>query len=238
MNQRARRLKRGGAFAQGTPANVVKRMRVIGTAALLLIVGANAVGYAQDKNKGEKQNGRQKQAEPQRNNGRQQQGNRPVQQQRSQQQQVQQRSAPQQRAPQRQQVRVQQQRTRQQEQAQQGEQRGVWQQRGARNWESEHRTWKQRGGYKGYRISDDYFRTYYGRDHYFRVYSLPFVQVGGNPRFQYGGYWFTPVDPYPEYWGPTWYQTDDVYVDYSGDGYYLYDRRYPGRAGIAINISF
>jgi hypothetical protein len=44
---------------------------------------------------------------------------------------------------------------------------------------------------------------------------------GGYPRFQYRGYWFSPVDPYPEYWGDSWYENDDVYVDYSNDGYYL-----------------
>jgi hypothetical protein len=53
-------------------------------------------------------------------------------------------------------------------------------------------------------------------------------------RFQYGGYWFTFLDPYPEYWGDTWYQNDDVYVD---GGYYLFNRRYPDRPGVAISIS-
>jgi hypothetical protein len=46
------------------------------------------------------------------------------------------------------------------------------------------------------------------------------------------------MDPYPEYWGDSWYETDDVYVDYADDGYYLYNRTHPGRAGIAISISF
>ena len=61
--------------------------------------------------------------------------------------------------------------------------------------------------------------------------------VGGYPRFQYRGYWFSFLDPYPEYWGNDWYRTDDVYVDYQGDGYYLFNRRYPGRPCIAIDIS-
>ena len=118
------------------------------------------------------------------------------------------------------------------------EQRGAWQQRRARSWESEHRDWRQRGGYNGYRIPDNDFRRYYGRGHWFHVYSLPFMVVGGFPRFQYGGYWFSLVDPYPEYWGNNWYETDDVYVDYSDGGYYLYNRRYPRRSGIAISVSF
>jgi hypothetical protein len=62
--------------------------------------------------------------------------------------------------------------------------------------------------------------------------------VGGFPRFQYGGYWFSVVDPYPDYWGDDWYETDDVYVAYYDNGYYLYDRSYPGRPGVAISISF
>lgn len=62
--------------------------------------------------------------------------------------------------------------------------------------------------------------------------------VGGIPRFQYGGYWFDILDPYPYYWGDNWYETDDVYVDYVDDGYYLFNRRYPGRPGIAVRIVF
>ena len=132
---------------------------------------------------------------------------------------------------------VQQQRTHQQEIAQQGEQRGEWQQRRAHSFDTEHRTWQQRGGYNGYRIPDVYFSSYYGSVHSFRVYGLPFMEVGGFPRFQYGGYWFSVVDPYPEFWGADWYQTDDVYVVYVDNGYYLYDSRYPGRPGVAISIS-
>ena len=73
--------------------------------------------------------------------------------------------------------------------------------------------------------------------HSFRVYDLPFLEVGGYPRFQYEGYWFSVIDPYPEYWGADWFRSDDMYVDYYEDGYYLYDRRFPGRPGIAVSIS-
>ena len=111
----------------------------------------------------------------------------------------------------------------------------AWQGDRAHSWQSEHRTWQQRGGYNGYRVPDDRFRGYYGQEHGFRIYSLPVMYVGGHRRFQYGGYWFGLVDPWPEYWSNDWYDSDDVYVDYYGDGYYLYNRRYPGDR---IAISF
>lgn len=118
---------------------------------------------------------------------------------------------------------------------QQGEQRGVWQQHRARSWESEHRTWQQRGGYNGYRIPDATFRISFGEVHTFRIYSLPVLIVGESPRFQYGGFWFSLVDPWPETWSDDWYETDDVYIDYYGDGYYMYNRRHPG-VRIAITV--
>ena len=111
-----------------------------------------------------------------------------------------------------------------------------WEQHRASHWESDHRTWSQRGGYDGYRIPDERFRGYFGRDHGFRIGILPFMVVGGYPRFQYRGYWFSSVDPWPEYWGDNWYDTDDVYVDYVDNGYYLFNRRYPG-PGISIRVS-
>ena len=119
--------------------------------------------------------------------------------------------------------------------AQVHQQQVAWQGDRANSWQSQHRTWQQRGGYNGYRVPDDRFRSYYGQDHGFRIYSLPVRYVGGHRRFRYGGYWFGLVDPWPEYWSNDWYDSDDVYVDYYGDGYYLYNRRYPGDR---IAISF
>ena len=119
--------------------------------------------------------------------------------------------------------------------AQVRQQQAAWQGDRAHNWQSEHRTWQQRGGYHGYRIPEDRFGSYYGQDHFFRFYSLPVRIVGGHRRFHYGGYWFSLVDPWPEYWSSDWYDNDDVYVDYYGDGYYLFNRRYPGDR---IAISF
>jgi hypothetical protein len=123
----------------------------------------------------------------------------------------------------------------QEQHRQQGEQRGAWQEHRAHNWQSEHRDWQQRGGYNGYRIPEDRYRGYFGPSHGFRIYSYPVMIVGGYPRFQYGGYWFALVDPWPEYWADNWYDNDDVYIDYSGDGYYLYNRRYP-RDRITISV--
>lgn len=82
-----------------------------------------------------------------------------------------------------------------------------------------------------------YFNYYYGPTRFFRLYGLPFEVVSGLPRFQYGGYWFSLMDPYPEYWGDDWYLYDDVYVDYVDDGYYLFNRSYPNRPGIAVSIT-
>lgn len=107
----------------------------------------------------------------------------------------------------------------------------------AGSWKDEHRSWSQRGGYNGYRIPDARFKLYFGQNHFFRIYGLPLVFVGGMPRFQYDGYWVTIVDPWPESWGPNWYETDDVYLDNTGDGYYLYDRNYPDYP-IAVTVSF
>jgi hypothetical protein len=119
----------------------------------------------------------------------------------------------------------------------QGQVRSGFVQSRASSWQNEHRSWSQRGGYAGYRIPDNRFRQYFGRDHFFRIYGLPLVFVGGMPRFQYDGYWVTIMDPWPESWGPNWYETDDVYLDYTADGYYLYDRLYPDFP-IAVTVTF
>jgi hypothetical protein len=116
------------------------------------------------------------------------------------------------------------------------EHRVVWQERRAHQWASEHRSWQQRGGYRGYRIPHDRYIVYFGPEHRFRVHTLPLLVVEDHPRFQYRGCWFTLVDPWPEYWSPSWYETDDVYVKYVHDGYYMYNVRHP-RVGIAISVS-
>jgi len=81
------------------------------------------------------------------------------------------------------------------------------------------------------RIPDDRFRSNFGRGHNFRI-GNP-VLVGGYSRFQYGGFWFGFVEPWPA----DWYYTDDVYIDYVDDGYYMYNPYYPGtRFSISVVI--
>jgi hypothetical protein len=99
--------------------------------------------------------------------------------------------------------------------------------RRARNWQTEHRTWQDRGGYSGYRIPDARYRSFYGSSHPFRMFSFPLLVVGGFPRFQYGGLWFSVMDPWPEYWSENWYGNDDLYIEYWGGGYYLRNHRHP-----------
>jgi hypothetical protein len=109
-----------------------------------------------------------------------------------------------------------------------GEQRGAWQHQRAHDWQSEHRTWRQRGGYRGYRIPPARFRSYFGRDHWFRIHGAPMAMFGRYPCFMYGGYWFRLADPWPESWSDDWYDEDDVSIDYYDDGYYLSNRHHPG----------
>jgi hypothetical protein len=228
---------------------------ITSTAILSVFFGITAPAYAQQEQQGERQDPSQQQqsqheqakpeqqhAQPQRQSEeRQQQPQRAQQQQRqnenkpqehSQQQQLQDQNGQSQHA-QQQRGGERPQRTQEQQRVEQSS----WQQHRSQHWDADHRNWQQRGGYHGYRIPEDRFRGYFGPEHGFRIQGLPFLVVGGYPRFQYGGYWVSAVDPWPEYWGDDWYDNDDVYVTYVDNGYYLYNRRYPN-AGIAISISF
>jgi hypothetical protein len=79
------------------------------------------------------------------------------------------------------------------------------------------------------RIPDDRFRASFGEGHRF-VINQP-VMVGGYSRFQYGGFWFGFVEPWPE----GWYYTDQVYVDYIDGEYFLFNPFYPG---VRVAITF
>jgi outer membrane biosynthesis protein TonB len=79
------------------------------------------------------------------------------------------------------------------------------------------------------RIPDERFRSNFGREHEFRIESPRLVD--GYSRFQYGGFWFGFVQPWPV----AWYYTDDVYVDFIDGGYYLCNPYYPGDR-VAISV--
>ncbi len=220
----------------------MKKIGITSAAILSVILGIASSGYAQqghgDKQGGKgKEQGKHEQAKPgkqhaQQQHAQQQQGQGQNRQQHAQQQKP---SARRERHPQS----AQQQRNREpnrRTQQQRSFQQSAWQNHRARSWDSDHRTWQQRGGYHGYRIPDARYRGYFGPDHGFRIYGRPFLVVGGRPRFQYRGYWFSMVDPWPEYWANDWYDTDEVYVTYVDNGYYLYNQRHPG-VGISISIS-
>ena len=231
-------------------------VRATSTAALFLLLGTIVPAYAQhDKQNGkqgkpEKQQQPQARAKQQQKQPQAQRHGQPAQQ--PQQQRVQ---RTQQQRPQQQQVRQvqQQQQARQQQQPHRTRQQAVawqqqrgwlhqgggwqehstWQQNRAQRWESEHRTWAQRGGYGGYYIPQARFSLYFGNQHWFRMHGRPTIYMG-YPRFSYGGFSFLLVDPWPEYWAENWYDADDVYIDYD-DGYYLYNRRYPS-VRLAITV--
>jgi len=77
-------------------------------------------------------------------------------------------------------------------------------------------------GQQGQRIPDDKFRSHFGRQHTFKVQKT--VIVEGQPRFQYGGYWFALANPWPGDWA----YTDDCYIDYIDGEYVLIDLLHPG----------
>jgi hypothetical protein len=72
------------------------------------------------------------------------------------------------------------------------------------------------------RIPDDKFRANFGRQHTF-VINHPTI-VEGQPRFQYGGFWFNITDAWPVGWA----YTDQCYVDYIDGEYFLFDLAHPG----------
>jgi hypothetical protein len=95
--------------------------------------------------------------------------------------------------------------------------------------EEQHEQQAQRAGGHGGRIPDDRFRASFGHEHVF-VINRPVI-IEGQPRFQYGGYWFGFGQPWPV----GWYYTDNVYVDYIDGGYYLYNPVHPG-IRIVVNV--
>jgi cytoskeletal protein RodZ len=78
------------------------------------------------------------------------------------------------------------------------------------------------------RIPDDRFKANFGREHSFHVSQADY---NNGRRFQYGGYSFGFVDPWPS----NWLYTQDVYVIEINGVYYLCNPMYPG---VNIALSF
>jgi hypothetical protein len=74
----------------------------------------------------------------------------------------------------------------------------------------------------GRHIPDGRFRASFGRGHEFHI-GHP-IMIGGLASFQFGGFWFGIVDPWPS----VWLYSDPVYVDYVDGGYVLVNVWHPG----------
>jgi flagellar motor protein MotB len=190
---------------------IMKLIEALSTALLFLLPVAIVPAYAQKEHEEEKQpQQKQQQAKPaqQPKQAQRQQQAKPAQQQQRAQRQQQAKPA------------QQQQRAQQQQQAKPAQQ----QQRPERQQQANR---EQPAASHG-RIPDDRFRASFGREHSFHVNRSDFE---GSRRFQYGGFWFNVLDPWPV----GWLYTDNVYVDYINGGYFLCNPVHPG-VYISINI--
>jgi len=84
----------------------------------------------------------------------------------------------------------------------------------------------QRGG--GGRIPEERFKANFGQNHRFHVSQADYRD---GRRFQYGGYSFGFVDPWPS----NWLYTEEVYVVEINGVYYLCNPMYPG---VNLTLSF
>jgi outer membrane biosynthesis protein TonB len=84
------------------------------------------------------------------------------------------------------------------------------------------------GGNGGGGIPADRFKANFGREHSFRVSQGDYA----NRRFQYGGYAFGFVDPWPS----NWLYTQDVFVVEINGVYYLCNPLYPG-VNLALSMT-
>ncbi len=85
----------------------------------------------------------------------------------------------------------------------------------------------QRGDNRGGRIPEERFKANFGREHSFHVTQEDYR----GHRFQYGGYSFGFIDPWPA----NWLYTQDVYVVEINGIYYLCNPMYPG---VNLALSF
>ena len=195
----------------------MKGIGIISTAALFLLLGIAAPGYAEQEKQGEKQREPEKQAQPERQakpeqqHAQQQKQAEPAKQSKPEQQHAQQ---------QKQQEQNKQQHAQQQKQQEQNKQQ---QQHAQQQKQQEQRAGARGGG----RIPEDRYRANFGREHTFRVSQADYR----GRRFHYGGYWFGFVDPWPS----NWLYTQNVYVVDMNGVYYLCNPMYPG---VNIALSF
>src|SRR5580704_3541896 len=189
--------------------------KVLSTAMLFLLPGAIATAYAQEHEQEKKPEQKQQEAKPAKES----QKAKPAKQQAVHQQQAKPAKQPQQAAHEQKAKPVKQQAVHQQkpEPAKQ-------QQRG----QHEQASRGQAAGGHG-SIPEAKFRSSFGSSHTFHVNRSNWA--GGSGRFQYGGYWFNAVDPWPV----AWLYTDNVYVDFLNGGYFLCNPVHPG-VYISINI--
>ena len=201
----------------------MKLLRVIGTTGLFLLVGTTAAAYApqdrpeQDKQdekaKPAKQDEKAKPAKPEQNDksAKQDEKAKPAKQE------ARQAKPEQQDKPARQEAK----------QARPEQQDRPAQQQDRQSAQQSQRDGENRGGGGHGRISDEHYRTSFGREHNFHVNQRDY----DSRRFEYGGYSFGFIDPWPA----AWYYTDDVYVVYDNGGYYMYNPAHPG-IRISVNI--
>jgi hypothetical protein len=215
----------------------MKRIEVLPTAILLLLTGAIAPVYAEGQHEQEKQP-QQKQQQQARPAQHQQQAKPAQQPQRAQGQQQAKPAQQPQRAQSQQQANPAQQPQRAQSQQRvkpaQQPQRAQSQQQAnpaqqAQRAQQQRQTGRAEPVSSHGRIPDDRFRASFGSGHTFHVNRAEFS--GGSRRFQYGGFWFALVNPWPV----AWLYSDAVYVDYLNGGYFLCDPIHPG-VFLSINI--
>jgi hypothetical protein len=240
-NNRVRHEDRGAHEVTVMEATIMKQVGLISTGVLLLLFGTVAPAHAQERQEQEAQSpkqeqqakpekqqqakGQQKQEKEQQQQAKGQQKQEKAQQQQAKGQQKQEKEQQQQAKGQQKQEKEQQQQAKSQ-QRQQGQQQARSSQGPRRSQQDEARQRSapplRLSSRSERRIPDESFRSHFGREHRFRIGGPRMVD--GYSRFQYGGFWFGFVDPWPE----GWYYTDDVYVDYEDGGYFLYNPYYPG----------
>jgi len=197
----------------------------IATAILLVLLGSTASAYARQEKGHEDEHGQQQGSKPAA------QKDRPVQQQR--QSQPQQHQAQPAAHQQTQNARpAEQPRTQQAAHTQQPQTHAVNHAQQANNGRSQehaqqtHAVAENRGGSQHGRISEAHYASSFGSGHSFHVSRGQY----DSRRFNYGGYSFGFIDPWPIGWG----YSDNVYVVYTDGGYYMYDNVHPG---LRISIS-